>query len=588
MSHNLITSDFLQSIKKYSILTILLGLYFFSAAFAEAASLGLTPGTGVYAANGTFSVKVIVNTGGQSVNAADGTISFNPKELSVVSVNRSSSIFNLWVAEPSYSNSAGTISFSGGSPSGYSGSVGTIMTVTFRAAGAGTARVNFKNGSVLANDGRGTNILSSMNGGTYTIQPQTATPEPEIIEYVAPANTPTTPNISSLTHPDSEKWYPKAEAKLEWSLPSDITAIRTLLDNNPTTIPTKVYDNPIKSITLSDLSEGVSYFHLQFQNANGWGRVAHFRLAVDTENPQSIDITQPEDVDLSNPEQTLFVTVEDKTSGVNYFKVKVDAEEPYEAREGIASGTVKLPSLEPGYHTAIIEAFDQAGNSIVGTYSFTISSFDKPYFTEYPSEINEEVIPVIKGMTKPGASVHVVLSRVGGEPNNYTVTANEKGEFIFIPEGTFRTGVYKITAQATDSYGAKSELSEPISIAVQQPGYLRIGSLIVSVLSVLIPLLLLLVLLSFGIWYLFMYARRFRRRVQTESVEALEILRREFTDLQLVLKQQEEVMIDSRRTKKLTKAETELVGSLGIALKVSQQKVEKEIKDITNLTQKKE
>lgn len=241
MSHNLITSDFLQSIKKYSILTILLGLYFFSAAFAEAASLGLTPGTGVYAANGTFSVKVIVNTGGQSVNAADGTISFNPKELSVVSVNRSSSIFNLWVAEPSYSNSAGTISFSGGSPSGYSGSVGTIMTVTFRAAGAGTARVNFKNGSVLANDGRGTNILSSMNGGTYTIQPQTATPEPEIIEYVAPANTPTTPNISSLTHPDSEKWYQSWSSGWPHTPPSQVNVQSRQLLPQPRSLRARSY-----------------------------------------------------------------------------------------------------------------------------------------------------------------------------------------------------------------------------------------------------------------------------------------------------------------------------------------------------------
>ena len=96
-----------------------------SFAYAEvtlAATLSVSPGTGVYQSGTTFTAKVVVNTQGDPINAADGSLKFNPQELSVVSVNRSSSIFNLWVTEPAFSNSAGTISFSGGLPSGYTGS----------------------------------------------------------------------------------------------------------------------------------------------------------------------------------------------------------------------------------------------------------------------------------------------------------------------------------------------------------------------------------------------------------------------------------------------------------------------------------
>lgn len=553
---------------------------------AEAASLSLSPNTGVYTSGSTFSVKVIVNTDGQSINAAEGTLSFNPKELSVVSVNRSGSIFNLWVAEPAFSNSAGTINFSGGLPSGYSSSVGNIMNITFRAAGAGTARVSFTNGSVLANDGRGTNVLTSMNSGTYTIQAQSETPKAEIIEYVAPANTPAAPNVTSGTHADQKAWYKSDEAILSWVLPSGVTAVRTLLDKNQTSVPTKVYDSPISTITLKDLPQGESYFHIQLKNSDGWGRVTHFRLAVDSTNPESIVISQPDDVDLSNPKQTLIIRVEDKTSKVHKFKVKVDADEPFDYLDETGSSTIALPELAPGYHTVIVEAFDEAGNSIVGTYSFTIVSFTKPVFTEYPSQINEEVIPVIKGTTKPNSKIDVYVKRVGSEPTAYQVVSDKSGEFIFIPEGKFSVGVYEIYAQATDEYGAKSDASDTIRIAVQQPGFIRIGSMLVDALSVIVPLVVLAFALVFGTWYMFAYLRRFRRRVRVESFEALEILHREFSSLQKTLRDQELTMIESRKTKKLTKAESDMIGVLDNALLSAQSKVEKEIEDVTELTKK--
>lgn len=592
MKKNMNTSfvkSFKSKIKLLVVFSLILFIYsIVSASVAEAASLSLSPSTGVYTANGTFSVRVLVNTGGSAVNAAEGTLSFNPNQLSVVSVNRSGSIFNLWVTEPTYSNSAGTISFSGGLPSGYSGNTGTIMTVTFRAAGAGTAKVNFSNGSVLANDGKGTNILTSMNGGTYTIQALTTEPEPEVVvEYVAPANTPAAPVISSETHPDPSGWYANDEAVLNWNLSSDVIAVRTLLNEAPTTIPTKVYEDPIKTITLPDLDEGISYFHLQFKNSDGWGKVTHYRLAVDTEKPTSIDINLPSDANLTSPLQKLEVKVEDETSLVNKYKVKLDANEPFEYVDETGSSTITLPAVDPGYHTVIIEAFDQAGNSIVGTYSFTVSSFDRPEFTEYPTQINEEVIPVIKGVTRPNSTVEVRISKIGAEETIYSVTSDAMGEFVVIPSGTFSIGVYELVAQATDEFGAQSDPSNSIRIAVQQPGYLKIGSMIVSVLSVIIPLIVLLVLMIFGIWYLIIFARRFRRKVRIESYEALSILRQEFADLQSSLHKQETKLQESRRTKKLTKAETGMIEEMSMALQMSEKRVEKEIEDITELAKKK-
>lgn len=558
-----------------------------AAGTAEAASLRLTPSTGVYEAGATFTATVQVVTSGSPVNAAEGTLSFNPNELSVVSVNRNNSVFNLWIADPTFSNSAGTVSFSGGVPSGYSGAVGNVLSVTFRARNAGSPRVSFTSGSVLANDGRGTNILTSMNGGSYTVGAVSIAPEPErIIEYVAPANTPGAPVITSDTHADPDAWHNVTVAQLSWNVPTDITAVRTLLDESPSTIPTKVYEDPISTIKLEDLPEGESYFHLQFQNADGWGAVTHYRLAVDTVAPTDMVITQAPDMDPAAPEQTLQVSVAGEAEAPSSYVIKLDAQEPYEYIDETASGTITLPALEPGYHTVIVEAFDRAGNSVIGTYSFTIEAFDKPVFTDIPSEMSGNVIPVIRGLTRPYATVELFFKRLGSEPNNYQVTADETGVFTFVPEGELYSGVYELSAVATDQYGAKSTISDVKRIAVQEPGYIRLGGQLVDAMSIVIPLVLMTLLLLFGIWYSIFVFRRFRGAVQTESVEALDILHREFGALNNQLQEQAELLKKSRKTKKLTKAEDAMVTTFGEALSSSQAAVEKEIKDVTLLSNK--
>lgn len=546
----------------------------------KAASLSVVPNTGVYQIGKLFTVSITVNTAGKSINAAEGTINFNPQHLSVVSIDKSSSIFNLWVTEPTFSNTKGTITFSGGKPSGYSGSSGNIFNVTFKTLTANSAKVSFGDGSVLANDGLGSNIISNMSGGTYTIQAVSSQPEPEVVEYIPVANTPQAPKIISSSHPDSNTWYKEDVAVLSWNLPADITEVRTLLDKTPSSIPTKVYSNPINSITLEALPEGESYFHLQFKNNNGWGKVAHYRLAVDTKPPTVFTISSPDNVDFSSPSQTLVFSTEDETSKVVKYKIKVDNDEPIEFIDNEGVGEFVLPNLTPGYHSIVAEAFDIAGNGLVSTYSFTISAFDKPVFTEYPNEINDQVIPVIKGSTRPNSQVKITVKRIGADQNEYTVQAKEDGEFVFIPESTFSKGVYELEAVAFDTTGAVSEKSNAIRIAVQEPGFVKIGNYMIDVLSVIIPLVGTLVLFIFLIWYTWLKFAHYRRKVGKESTEAIEILKREFTELQTLIDAYETELINSRRSKKLTKAEDNVIVGIKSALTSSKFRIEKELNDI--------
>ncbi len=138
-------------------------------AFA-AADLFIAPISGNYKVGELFSVLVNVNTGGQVINAAAGQINFDNARLEVSNVGYSRSIFTLWTDEPSYSNSAGSIKFAGGLPNpGFIGSAGNIMRITFKAKATGQAPVVFLSGSVLANDGQGTNIIDGLKGALYSI-----------------------------------------------------------------------------------------------------------------------------------------------------------------------------------------------------------------------------------------------------------------------------------------------------------------------------------------------------------------------------------------------------------------------------------
>ena len=52
---------------------------------------------------------------------------------------------------------------------GYAGSNGKIISIRFRAKDVGYAQLSIRSGSVLANDGQGTQILEDVDGATITI-----------------------------------------------------------------------------------------------------------------------------------------------------------------------------------------------------------------------------------------------------------------------------------------------------------------------------------------------------------------------------------------------------------------------------------
>lgn len=337
----------------------------------SAATMGISSPASVQAGD-IVTARVVVNSGGVAINNAEATLMFPSDVLNVVSISKSGSIFSLWVEEPAFSNAAGSITFNGGVPNpGFTGSAGTIISVTFQAKKAGTASLSLSGAAVRANDGLGTNVLQAVNGAQITVS-AVATP------VVQPSAT--TPTISSgekalslrsSTHPDQNGWYPKAVAHFEWTLPSGVTSVQTGVGANPSAAPQVTYAPPINVKDLDPLEDGVWYFKMRYKTAGEWSTVSTYRVNIDTSKPE---ISSHElSYDAGTGELLLRVAATDTGSGVGAYEVIIDSGKPIRiSTDEQKAQPYRVQYDSPGKHHVTLNAIDRAGNSASVESSFLV------------------------------------------------------------------------------------------------------------------------------------------------------------------------------------------------------------------------
>ena len=81
----------------------------FGAHVAHAATLSLQPSSGTFSVGSIFEISLYLDTQGATVNAIEALLQFSPDKLQVVSPAAGQSIIDLWVGQPRYNNSNGTI-----------------------------------------------------------------------------------------------------------------------------------------------------------------------------------------------------------------------------------------------------------------------------------------------------------------------------------------------------------------------------------------------------------------------------------------------------------------------------------------------
>ncbi|MDP3057581.1 MAG: cohesin domain-containing protein [bacterium] len=540
---------------------------------AAGASLYLSPASGTYNIGETFKISIKLDSGGSVINAADGVLSFNPEGLSVVSISKTGSAFNLWTTEPAFSNSAGSIIFGGGTTTNFSGASGTIVAITFRAKDSGKHSVNFSSGSILASDGKGTNILSGMASGVYVINPRATDLPLKETSISAVNNTPKAPNVFSSTHPDQSRWYSNENPKISWDLEKDITGVNLLVDQSAVSIPAKRYKEPLSEKQLEEIGNGVSYFHVQLCNKFGCGGVAHFKLQIDTIKPEAFEIKIKEGEKTSNPHPTIAFETKDVPSGINYYQVKIGETDWVETR----GAEYRLSDQPWGKRTIIVKAVDKAGNSTLAVTEVEILPLETPRITDYPKELISGAKFSIAGTAPADATVKIYIQK-DGKTEEFQAKSDKAGKWNYAYAKVAEKGVYGIWAEASDLRGARSDLSEKIFITVIPPTYLRIGKLLIDYLTISIILLILLLIIIFIILWAWKKIKERSKKVKRKATDAEKGLVRAFRHLEKEVEKQ--VMKFDRNPKRMSRKEKVIYNSLGKALRVAEKFIGKEIKDI--------
>ena len=558
-------------------------MFLVSASAAQAATLYFSPSSGSHAVGTTLSVSVYVSSADQAMNAASGIITFPQDKLEVTSLSKTGSIFSLWVQEPSFSNSAGTVNFEGIALNpGFKGTSGKFITANFKVKAAGTAILNFSSGSALANDGQGTNILIDLGNAQFSLGGAVETGAPESVTPVELTGVPQAPKISSPTHPDSNKWYAESSAKFNWNVAKDITAVRLLIGKIPQAIPAITYTSPIDSKEITDLADGIWYFSVRLKNSAGWGGVSHFRLQIDTKPPEPFTIKFVDGNETENPRPTALFDTTDSLSGIDYYKIKIGEGDFFSiAPEVVKSNPYTLHSQAPGKRNILVQAFDRAGNYAVATEEFVIKPLKEPVFTEYPKELESGSVLTAKGESQyPNSQIIVWLQRENDESKASSVRSGQDGKFTFVSSERLRDGIYMLWAEAVDERGAKSGPSEKLTIAVKRPAFLQVGTWAVSVLAVAVPLVALIILLLFVVWYGWHKFSIFRKKLKKEVREAELALHKAFDMLKEDIREQVKMLEKTQNKRELTAEEEKIITQLKKDLDDAEKYVRKEIEDI--------
>jgi hypothetical protein len=421
-----------------------------------------------------------------NINAAQASLGFPANILAVESIDKTGSVFNFWLEDPVFSNTAGTVSFIGGSTSGYSGRSLSILTINFNVIGTGNATISLSNGAVTTSDGTGANVLRLVQGitlisGTVSkpqeivtetvtpggavaeekpvvLPPTAVIPAPVIIERVPEkakaGEVPARPALEVPFYSSSEKWYNSSNIFLaKWVLSADISGVATAIDNNPAFEPEKsegLFDNKF----FKAPAEGINYLHIRFKNNNGWGETAHYKIAIDTVPPAPFEIIADKGLITDWPTQKLTFESNDEASGIESYIIKINNDAPITIKDSFFD----LPLLGPGEYTVRINAMDAAGNTVENSVKIEITPIANPSIISVSRDsfVNEGNIN-ISGTSLSDASIILNLTSEAGQVLYIlTVKASEDGVWSGRFDQPLKKGLYYIEATAKDGRGALS------------------------------------------------------------------------------------------------------------------------------------
>lgn len=572
-----------------------------SVDFLYAADISIAPTTGLYKVGSIVPVNIFLSNNQDAINAVSATVSFSKDTLELQSVSKSSSILSLWAEEPSFSNDSGKASFEGGVTNpGFSGSQGRLVSLVFKVKKAGQGLVTVSSGSVLANDGDATNVLGTLGMASFTIAEAAATPvKPKVAAPSSP--TPTTssnvPVITSISYPNSEAWYTTKEASFAWAVPTTVTAVRTLYDAKPVATPNKVYDPPIDNRSFILDADGITYMHVQFKTAAGWGTIANYKFQVDTTPPKFNKAELLDGSVTNSPTPTILVDVTDAVSGIDHIAISVD----HGTATTYALATSSLytaPRQTPGKHSLIITAVDKAGNTSIQSIDYSIVPIATPAVLDFTKNLTTNERLTLSGVTYPrvtveaavtlrskstGFSLSSLFSRAesaDSEPMVETTTSDDTGKYTLIWPKPFDPGIYELKARIIDQKGAPSEYTDGKVIVVENITLIRVGAFVMNWLSLILILILAGIAMVATGWYGLLHFGRFRRKVHTRLQDTKDSLRAQSQGIRRDFEEHRTLLLKTKKKRELTKEEQAILKKFNKRIEALSKEIDEKLSGI--------
>lgn len=549
----------MRTINKLFLTLAFLALSFgFLPGFAQAAtaSLYLTPDSLSQQIGNNFTIRVGVNSGGNSINAIEATVNIPGNILSITGASSGGSLCSIWVQQPTISGS--TVSFKCGVPGGTTSS-GNLISISLHAGSAGTGTASISGAKVLA--GPGTNVTGGASGGTYTVtKPVYATPSP---------------TVSSATHPDQSVWYKNNSPAFSWSGTGNYSYV---FDQNPGTAPAGSVNTKNTSISFQNKADGTWYFHIRALGDNGWSATTTYRVQIDATAPSSIEVVTEPKVTSDKRPMVSFNAV-DAASGIDHYEIKLDKDEFKAATSPYTPATINS-----GDHVFTVRAYDKAGNMIEGSAKINIQEITVPRITK-PG--NNGIFKLAQQLNIEGSADASTLVDVYFDGVNIarSVKVDEGGIWRYQYQSFIMPGKHKITAVAVKD-GIESKLSNEINIRID-PSAVNIFGILVPSYLVFIVLIAIIGILGFLVFWLFFVTRRkyhdIREKFRARNRETRVAVDKRFDEMEKKVREEVNTAYESSEAKS-PKDEHQLEGKIEHDLVSTEEKVDETIdKEIKGL-----
>ncbi|HSE35152.1 MAG TPA: cache domain-containing protein [Candidatus Paceibacterota bacterium] len=305
-------------------------------------------------------VAIMVATGGETINAVDTVVGYDPDAVIIEDVLTTSSFCDRgFFTESEIDPQRGEVRISCGVPSpAFSASEGIVAELVLRPKRSGSYTLRFlPDTQVLANDGLGTDVLRQTTDATYHVLDRSAS-------STAPRGI-----VFSYSHPNSSRWYRSRTVHFSW-LREAGHAYQYAIDQSVLTIPVDGTQTTAAGTSLFVPEDGEYYFHLLDRSSGRADVVSHFRVRIDGTPPPAPTIA------LSNDRPRVGETVRfefssrESSEGLRrWFYMRIGEGGMFVPIEK----SFVIPFLRAGTYVVTVRSFDLAGNWSDATKTVIVS-----------------------------------------------------------------------------------------------------------------------------------------------------------------------------------------------------------------------